>query len=100
MQEQYLKIVVYETDRLYKLTQSMLCLLYTSIKLINPKRIWEPNSLGIDEFDALDYIDVVGDVTSFQGNLQVDVYKRQRYVCSKTYEREFLSWYSFGDFGL
>lgn len=40
-------------------------------------KIWEPNSLGIDEFDPLDYIDVVGDVTSFQGSLQVSV-KRAR----------------------
>ena len=30
-------------------------------------KIWDPNSLGIDDFDALDYIDVVGDVTSFAG---------------------------------
>ena len=34
-------------------------------------KIWDPNSLGIDEFDSLDYIDVVGDVNSFQGSLQV-----------------------------
>ena len=40
-------------------------------------KIWEPNSLGIDEFDTLDYIDVVGDVTSFQGSLQVSI-KRAR----------------------
>ena len=40
-------------------------------------QIWEPNSLGIDEFDPLDYIDVVGDVTSFQGSLQVSI-KRAR----------------------
>ena len=33
-------------------------------------KIWDPNSLGIDEFDSLDYIDVVGDVNSFQGSLQ------------------------------
>ena len=26
-----------------------------------------PNSLGIDEFDALDYIEIMGDVTSFAG---------------------------------
>ena len=30
-------------------------------------KVWDPNSSGIDDFDALDYIDVVGDVTSFQG---------------------------------
>ena len=40
-------------------------------------KIWEPNSLGIDEFEALDYIDVVGDVNSFQGSLQVSI-KRAR----------------------
>ena len=28
-------------------------------------KIWDPNSLGIDDFDALDYIEVMGDVTSF-----------------------------------
>jgi 3'-5' exoribonuclease len=48
-------------------------------------KIWEPNSLGIDEFDALDYIDVVGDVTSFQGNLQVGI-KRVRKASEGEYE--------------
>ena len=48
-------------------------------------KIWEPNSLGIDEFDALDYIDVVGDVTSFQGNLQVSI-KRVRKASEGEYE--------------
>ncbi len=40
-------------------------------------KIWDPNSAGIDEFDSLDYIGVYGDVTSFQGTLQVNV-KRVR----------------------
>ena len=40
-------------------------------------KIWDPDSPGIDEFDALDYVDVVGDVTSFNGALQVSV-KRLR----------------------
>ena len=35
-------------------------------------KIWDPNSQGIDEFEALDYIAVVGDVTSFQGAFQVN----------------------------
>ena len=30
-------------------------------------KIWEPGSMGIDDFEELDYIHVVGDVTSFQG---------------------------------
>lgn len=29
-------------------------------------KIWDPGSVGIDEFDALDYVAVTGDVTSFQ----------------------------------
>lgn len=40
-------------------------------------KIWDPGSQGIDEFQAMDYVDVVGDVTSFQGNLQLNV-KRVR----------------------
>ena len=40
-------------------------------------KIWDPNSQGIDDFDALDYIDLMGDVTSFAGSLQVSI-KRSR----------------------
>lgn len=36
-------------------------------------KVWDPNSAGIDDFDTLDYIEVYGDVTSFQGALQVNV---------------------------
>lgn len=36
-------------------------------------KIWDPNNAGIGEFDALDYIEVYGDITSFQGALQVNV---------------------------
>ena len=48
-------------------------------------KIWEPNSQGIDDFDTLDYIDVIGDVTSFQGSLQVSI-KRARKVHEGEYE--------------
>lgn len=40
-------------------------------------KIWEPNSQGIDEFEVFDYIDIVGDVNSFNGALQVSI-KRVR----------------------
>lgn len=40
-------------------------------------KIWEPNNAGIDDFDALDYVEVYGDVSSFQGALQVSI-KRVR----------------------
>ena len=36
-------------------------------------KIWEPNSMGIDEFDTMDYVEVGGEVTSFQGQLQVSI---------------------------
>lgn len=40
-------------------------------------KIWDPNNAGIADFDACDYIEVYGDVTSFNGALQVNV-KRVR----------------------
>ena len=42
-------------------------------------KVWEPNSPGIGEYEALDYIEVVGDVNNYMGNLQVSI-KRIR-VC-------------------
>ena len=42
-------------------------------------KVWEPNNPGRADYDTLDYIEVYGDVTSFQGNLQVNI-KRIR-VC-------------------
>ena len=40
-------------------------------------KIWDPNSLGIEEFDALDYIEIMADVTSFAGAMQLNI-KRVR----------------------
>lgn len=40
-------------------------------------KIWDPNSAGIEEFDSLDYVEVYGEITSFQSALQVNV-KRVR----------------------
>jgi len=42
-------------------------------------KVWEPNNPGIGDYDSMDYIEVYGDVNSFQGALQVSV-KRIR-VC-------------------
>lgn len=50
-------------------------------------KIWEPGSAGIDEFEALDYIEVMGDVTSFNGNLQLSV-KRVRKAREGEYEEK------------
>ncbi len=36
-------------------------------------KVWDPNSAGVEEFSALDYIEVYGEVNNFQGTLQVNV---------------------------
>ena len=41
-------------------------------------KIWDPGSPGIGDFDALDYVYVVGDVTSFQGSLQLSIKRATR----------------------
>ena len=48
-------------------------------------KIWDPNSAGIAEFEAMDYVEVYGDVTSFQGTLQVNI-KRTRYAQPGEYD--------------
>lgn len=40
-------------------------------------KVWDPSSPGIAEFDAMDYIEVMGDVSMFNGSLQMSV-KRVR----------------------
>ena len=40
-------------------------------------KIWDVGNAGICEFDALDYIDIVGEVSSFNGALQISI-KRVR----------------------
>ena len=47
-------------------------------------KIWDPNSMGIDDFDSLDYVEVVADVTNFNGALQLNV-KRVRKVSEGEY---------------
>lgn len=39
---------------------------------------WEPNSAAVDEFDEKDYVEVVGEVTLFNGTLQVNVRRARR----------------------
>ncbi len=38
-------------------------------------KIWEINSMGIDDFDALDFVDVTGDVTVFNNALQLNIHR-------------------------
>ena len=48
-------------------------------------KIWDVGSVGIEEFDAMDYIAITGDITSFQGNLQCSI-KRARKVNEGEYD--------------
>lgn len=41
-------------------------------------KIWDPNNVGIADFEAMDYIEVYGEVTSFNGALQVNVKRVRR----------------------
>ena len=41
-------------------------------------KIWDPNSQGIEDFGALDYVDIMGDVTSFQGMPQLNIRRARR----------------------
>lgn len=42
-------------------------------------KIWEPGSMGIDDFESLDYVEVNGDVTMYNGQLQLSI-KRARKI--------------------
>lgn len=48
-------------------------------------KIWDVSSQGIDDFDALDYVQVMGDVTSYQGALQLNI-KRVRVANKNEYD--------------
>ncbi|WP_026523737.1 3'-5' exoribonuclease YhaM family protein [Butyrivibrio sp. MB2005] len=49
-------------------------------------KVWEPYSEGIDDFSDLDYIDVYGEVTSFNGALQINI-KRARLCHEGEYDQ-------------
>ena len=41
-------------------------------------KIWDPDSMGIGEFGEMDYVDVSGEVITFQGHLQLNVRRARR----------------------
>ena len=41
-------------------------------------KIWDPSSSGIGDFDAMDYVEVTGNVTTFQGNLQLNITRTRK----------------------
>lgn len=48
-------------------------------------KIWDPNSMGIGDFEELDYVDITGDVASFQGHLQLNI-RRARKAAESEYD--------------
>jgi 3'-5' exoribonuclease len=53
-------------------------------------KIWDPNNAGIADFDAMDYIEVYGDVTSFNGALQVNVKRVRKCEEGEYDEKEYM----------
>ena len=53
-------------------------------------KIWEPNDAGIDDFDAMDYVDVFGEVTSFNGALQLNIKRARRCRPSEVDESQYM----------
>ena len=48
-------------------------------------KVWDPNSNGIADYDEMDFIEVFGDVISYNNNLQLNI--RQ---IRKAYEDEYV----------
>ena len=47
-------------------------------------KIWDPGSVGIDDFDVMDYVCITGDVSIYNGNPQLSI-KRARKVSEGEY---------------
>lgn len=41
-------------------------------------KIWDPNSQGIGDFETMDYVDIMAEVTSFQGALQLNIRRARK----------------------
>lgn len=53
-------------------------------------KIWTPNAPGIDDFDALDYVEITGSVTSFNGALQLKVDRARKCYEGEYDEKDYL----------
>ncbi len=53
-------------------------------------KIWDPNSAGISDFEVLNYVWVTGDVTNFQGTLQLNVKRVRRADASEYVAEDYL----------
>lgn len=48
-------------------------------------KIWDPNSSGIADYDEMDFVEVFGEVISYNNNLQLNI-KQLRKACEGEYE--------------
>ena len=53
-------------------------------------KIWDPNSAGIGDFEVLNYVWITGDVTNFQGTLQLNVKRARRADASEYLPEDYL----------
>ena len=53
-------------------------------------KIWDPNSAGIGDFEALSYVWITGEVTNFQGTLQLNVKRARRADASEYVAEDYL----------
>lgn len=53
-------------------------------------KIWEPGSMGIDDFEALDYVEVNGDITMFNGQLQLSIKRARKISADSVDEANYL----------
>ncbi len=54
-------------------------------------KIWNPSSPGIrDDFDTMDYVEITGDVTVFNGSLQLNITSAQKAIEGTYDEADFL----------
>ena len=50
-------------------------------------KVWDPNSSGIEDYDILDYVEVNGEVSSYNGALQLSI-KRIRKCSEGEYDQK------------
>ncbi len=53
-------------------------------------KIWDPNSSGIEDFGVMDYVFVSGEVTSFQGTLQLSIRRARKADEAEYIEADYL----------
>lgn len=57
--------------------------------MLNAK-VWEPNDPAIDDFDALDYVEVTGEITLFNGALQMNIRRARKVEMTEVNEADYL----------